>query len=103
MHLIEGTHKLKDLIAAQASVVAHSKNVAATVSGSTVGSGIATMLEWIPTDIGKLATLVGLVLSVVLIYTHVTQHKARMALLKFELEERRERKGRLDRRDDQDD
>lgn len=100
MHLTEGNNKLKDIIAAQASAAVQSKNVAVTVSGSTVGSGLATMLELIPTDIGKLATLIGIVLSVVLIYTHVAQHRARMALLKFELEER---KGRLDRRDDQDD
>lgn len=37
------------------------------VATGTTGSGIATMMEWIPTDIGKLATLIGAVLSLVLI------------------------------------
>lgn len=40
-----------------------------TVMG-TVGSGMGTVLKMIPNDVGKLATLVGIVLSIVLIYTH---------------------------------
>ena len=39
----------------------------------TTSSGIATVLQWIPDDIGKLATLVGLVLSAVLIRYHVNK------------------------------
>ncbi len=41
-----------------------------TVMG-TIGSGLGTFLEMIPNEIGKLATLLGIVLSSVLIYTHV--------------------------------
>lgn len=37
------------------------------VGTGTMGSGVATMMEWIPADIGKLATLIGAVLSLVLI------------------------------------
>lgn len=36
----------------------------------TVGTGLGTILEAIPDDIGKLATLVGIVLSSVLIRSH---------------------------------
>ena len=39
----------------------------------TTSSGIATALQWIPDDIGKLATLVGLILSAVLIRYHVNK------------------------------
>lgn len=37
------------------------------VAAGTTGTGLATWLEWIPSDIGKLATLIGAVLSLVLI------------------------------------
>ena len=39
----------------------------------TTSSGIATVLQWIPDDIGKLTTLVGLVLSAVMIRYHVNK------------------------------
>jgi len=48
-----------------------SPKVAAGVATATTGTGLGTFLEAIPNDIGKLATLVGIVLSVVLIYVHV--------------------------------
>ena len=44
--------------------------IALTVSTMTTGTGLGTFLDVIPNDIGKLATLVGIVLSSVLIYTH---------------------------------
>lgn len=37
------------------------------VATGTTGTGLATILEWIPADIGKVATLIGAVLSLVLI------------------------------------
>lgn len=37
------------------------------IATGTTGSGVATMMEWIPADIGKLATLIGAILSLVLI------------------------------------
>jgi len=45
----------------------------AATATPTTSSGIATVLQWIPDDIGKLATLVGLVLSAVLIRYHVNK------------------------------
>lgn len=44
--------------------------VASVVSTATTGTGVGTFLDLIPNDIGKLATLVGIMLSLVLIYTH---------------------------------
>lgn len=41
------------------------------VSTATTGSGLGTLLDLIPNDIGKLATLVGILLSIVLIYAHI--------------------------------
>lgn len=54
-----------------------------TVMG-TIGSGLGTVLEMIPNDIGKLATLVGIILSSVLIYTHF--RKGRIEYEKTHLE-----------------
>lgn len=54
-----------------------------TVTG-TIGSGLGTALEMIPNDIGKLATLIGIILSVVLIYTHL--RKGRIEYEKVRLE-----------------
>jgi uncharacterized membrane protein YfcA len=54
-----------------------------TVMG-TIGSGLGTVLEMIPNEIGKLATLVGIVLSSVLIYTH--WRKGRIEYQKTQLE-----------------
>lgn len=58
--------------------------VASGVSAMTTGSGLGTLLDLIPNDIGKLATLVGIVLSTVLIYTHWC--KGRIEYKKTQLE-----------------
>lgn len=47
---------------------------AAGVAATTTGTGLAAWLEKIPPDIGKLATLVGIVLSCVLIVTHIKRY-----------------------------
>ena len=49
--------------------------MATVTSATTVGSGTATWLEWVPSDIGKLATIIGIILSTVLIYTHLKKQK----------------------------
>lgn len=41
------------------------------VAGSTTATGLSTWLNLIPSEIGKLATLVGIVLSVTLIVMHI--------------------------------
>lgn len=58
--------------------------VAWTTVIGTVASGMGIALEMIPNDIGKLATLVGIVLSSVLIYTHF--RKGRIEYKKTQLE-----------------
>jgi len=64
-----------------------SPKVGHAIATSTMGSGAATILELIPADIGKLATLLGVVLSVVLIVIHVRRHllDSRKARLEIEI------------------
>lgn len=71
--------------------------VAASVATITWSSGLATFLEWIPMDIGKLATLIGIVLSLVLIRSHLKrakreeeEHRVKMELLIRELAQKKE-------------
>lgn len=61
--------------------------VAATVATGTTASGVSSLLDIIPDDIGKLATLVGIALSMVLIYFHI--RKGRLEKKKLELEIRK--------------
>ena len=58
--------------------------VAWSMSTLTTGSGLGTILDAIPNDIGKLATVVGIILSSVLIYTH--SRKGRIEYEKTQLE-----------------
>ncbi len=64
--------------------LAQNPKVASIVSTATTGTGIGTFLDLIPNDIGKLATLVGILLSCVLIYTHL--RKGRIEYKKTQLE-----------------
>jgi beta-lactamase regulating signal transducer with metallopeptidase domain len=48
--------------------VAQNARVASTVAVTTVSSGTASSLDWIPDDIGKLGTIVGMALSFIVIY-----------------------------------
>lgn len=72
---------------------ASSVKVAASASLATAGTGTATWLEWIPSDIGKLGTVIGVILSLILIYAHVKKlqrdkelHAIEMAKKTLELE-----------------
>lgn len=57
------------------------------VATGTIGSGVATWLNVIPNEIGKLATLVGIILSITLIimYIRKMRQEARESDLKLEL------------------
>lgn len=66
--------------------LASNPKIASTVAGSTVGTGLGTILELIPDDIGKLATVVGIILSSVLIYTHLRKGRIEYQKTKLELE-----------------
>jgi uncharacterized membrane protein YfcA len=52
--------------------------IGATVAGSTTGAGLGAWLDLIPNEIGKLASLIGIFLSFVLIYVHLRKFKAEM-------------------------
>lgn len=59
--------------------------VAVAVAPLTAATGVTTFLEMIPNDIGKLATLVGIILSSVLIYTHLRKGRLEYRKLKLEV------------------
>lgn len=61
--------------------------VSALVGSGTSATGVATWLDWIPDDVGKLATVVGICLSAVLIMVHIRKMKqdARESALREEL------------------
>ena len=76
-----------------ANEAAHNVKLAASTSLATATTGTITWLEWIPADIGKLATVIGLILSTILIYTHIKKaqrdkelHAIEMAKKTLELE-----------------
>ena len=52
-----------------------SPKTAAVISTATTSTGLGTVLEWIPDSIGKLATLIGIILSVILIRVHLASLK----------------------------
>jgi hypothetical protein len=47
------------------------------VAAGTMMTGIGTMMSWIPTEIGLLASLLGAVLSAVLIVKNITLWRAK--------------------------
>lgn len=61
--------------------------IGGAVATGTTGSGIGTWLNVIPNEIGKLATLVGILLSITLIimYIRKMRQEARESEIKLEL------------------
>lgn len=51
--------------------VVHAHPVSTGVALTTAGTGFVDFLDLIPDEIGKLASLVGICLSIVLIYFHI--------------------------------
>jgi len=68
--------------------LAQNPKVAASVSIMTTGTGAGTVLDWIPDDIGKLASVFGIILSAILTRMYLLSVKK----LKLELEVLEERK-----------
>jgi hypothetical protein len=69
-----------------------SPKIASAVASVTTGTGIGTIFDLIPDDIGKLATLIGILLSSVLIYTHwrkgrIEYEKTRLEILLLQQKE----------------
>jgi len=78
---------LKTFLIQAVTDVIQSPKTAATVAGATTGSGILTVLEWIPQNIGSVASMAGIALSSVMIFIHLNQHFLKMKVLQKELEE----------------
>lgn len=66
--------------------LATNPKIASGVSAVTTGAGVTTVLDLIPDDIGKLATLVGIVLSAVLICTHFRVGRIQCKKIQLEIE-----------------
>lgn len=82
------------------SDVAQNPTVAKSVPPLTVGMGFATIEQWLPFTLGIIASLMGMVASVAIVYFNLAQHRIKMEIYKRDLEERKYREGRKDRRDD---
>lgn len=61
---------------------------------TTIGVSFSTVMEYVPTDIGKLGTVVGMILSIVLIWRHNNLRK--LEDQKRETEELNQEKIRLE-------
>ena len=62
--------------------------VATVVATGTTGTGLmTTWLDWLPDDIGKLATVTGIVLSLVLIVVHLSKMRYESRKAKLEIEQ----------------
>lgn len=59
----------------------HNPKVAAGVAAMTTGTGAGTVLDWIPDDIGKLAVIVGIMVSIMILRVQrVTLKKEQLEL-----------------------
>jgi hypothetical protein len=65
--------------------IATNAKTAIAVSAATTSTGLGAWLDVIPDDIGKLATLAGAVLSIVLVYTHTMRGRVERQKLKLEV------------------
>ena len=64
----------------------NSVKVAVGVVIATLGSGITSFLDIVPKEIGTYATTSGLVLSMVLIFTHLRRDRREAIKAKLEIE-----------------
>jgi hypothetical protein len=58
---------------------------ASAVSGGTVASGLGTWTDAIPNDIGKVATLIGAILSLIMIYVSLKKNAREAAEFEIKL------------------
>ena len=83
------------------TMIASDPSVGGVVAAVTTTSGLGLVLNYIPDDIGKLATLVGIILSTVLIRNHLRKGQADLEKTQLEInalrakEEEREEAARL--------
>ncbi len=55
------------------------------VAGTSATTGTATFLDFIPDDIGKLATIISMALGLVLIWSHIAKNLREGRIAKIEL------------------
>ena len=79
----------------------------ALTAGGTISTGIVSWLNYIPDDIGKVATLVGIVLSTVMIVMYIKkisqdakESALREQILQEQLEIERVNRGKAKKQDD---
>lgn len=67
--------------------VSNNPKAAVVTAGTTAAVGISTAFEKLPTYLGPIATVIGIVLSSVLIYNHVKKGRLERKKLKLEIRE----------------
>lgn len=64
--------------------VVSDQRIAHVVALGTTGTGMATFLDYIPSDIGKLATILGMVLTIILIANHAMKLRSSLSAHKID-------------------
>lgn len=67
----------------------------------TASTGTATLMEWIPTDVGKIASLFGVILTIVLIRLHWRNGNAKYELTKLESKELQQKITAFERKEEE--
>jgi hypothetical protein len=57
-----------------------------TTTVTTTSTGIGTLINWIPQDIGKLTTVVGAIVSIFIVWISYQKHKRDKELAKLDKE-----------------
>ena len=78
---------MREYIQQIATSTIQNQKVAAAVSTATTASGFGTWMEWIDRDIGTIASIFGIILSLVLIVIHIKKDSRdkKIHTLKIEL------------------
>jgi len=66
---------LKSIVTQAAIDVIQSPRTAWGVFTATIGTGISTVIQAIPEDIGKAGTLLGIIGSLIVLYIQIKRHK----------------------------
>lgn len=76
-------------------LVSSNNKFASIIATVTTGAGVGEWLNFIPDDIGKLASVAGIGLSISLIWTHLWRTRMEHERFKLEMEERRRAMDRI--------
>ena len=64
---------------------------AATISAATTGAGLSSIWGWLPSDIGEVAAVVGIILSIVMIYSTILRIRRERLEYRFLVDRERKR------------